>query len=207
MSGKARSRARAVQLELPLRRGWGGRRAGAGRKMEVPGRKNVAHRAREKHQRAHPVHVVLRSRLRSLRSQFLFPTLRRALARANRAREDFRILHFSLQADHLHLIVEADSQRALSRGMQGLAVRIARNVNRLLFRRGALWTGRYYGGAQASPRAFKNGLKYVLNNFRKHREPIRGDRDPCSSSIYDLRRGAPEHVPISSPKTWLARAG
>jgi hypothetical protein len=69
---------------LPLQRGWGGLRAGAGRKMKVPGRKNVAHRARER-RRAHPVHVVLRSRVRSLRSRFLFPTLRRALARANRA--------------------------------------------------------------------------------------------------------------------------
>ena len=175
--------------------------------MKVPGRKNVGHRARETHKRAHPVHVVLRSRVRALRSQFLFPTIQRALARANRAREDFRILHFSVQADHLHLIVEADTQRALSRGMQGLAVRIARNVNPLLFRRGSLWTGRYYGRALASPRAFKNALRYVLNNFRKHGEPVRGDREPCSSSIYDLRRGAREHVPISPPKTWLARAG
>ncbi len=175
--------------------------------MKVPGRKNVAHRAREKHKRAHPVHVVLRSRVRSLRSQYLFPTIRRALARANRAREDFRILHFSVQADHVHLIIEADSHRALSRGMQGLAVRIARNVNPLLFRRGPLWSGRYYGRALASPRAFKNALKYVLNNFRKHGEPVRRDRDPCSSSIYDLQRGAPEHFPISQPKTWLARAG
>ena len=130
MSGKARSRARVVQLELPLQRGWGGLRAGAGRKMKVPGRKNVAHRARETHRRAHPVHVVLRSRVRSLRSQFLFPTVRRALGRANRAREDFRILHFSVQADHLHLIVEADTQPALSRGVQGLAVRIARARSR-----------------------------------------------------------------------------
>ncbi|MET0794542.1 MAG: transposase [Polyangiaceae bacterium] len=167
----------------------------------------MAHRTREKHKRAHPVHVVLRSRLRSLRSQFLFPTVRRALARANLVREDFRLLHFSVQADHVHLIIEADSQCALSRGMQGLAVRIARNVNPLLFRRGSLWSGRYYGRALTSPRAFKNALRYVLNNFRKHGEPVRGDRDPCSSSIYDLRRGAPEHLPISRPKTWLARAG
>src|SRR3954471_8879108 len=207
MSGKARSRGRVEQLELPLRRGWGGPRVGAGRKMKEPGRKNVAHRAREKHKRAHPVHVVLRSRLRSLRSQFLFPTVRRALAQANRAREDFRLLHFSVQSDHLHLIVEADTHRALSCGMQGLAVRIARNINPLLFRRGSLWTGRYYARPLTSPRAFKNALRYVLNNFRKHGEPVHGERDPCSSSIYDVRRGTPEHVPISPPKTWLARAG
>ena len=205
MSGKARG-GRAAQLELPLRRGWGGRRAGAGRKRMGPGRRNVAHRAREEHKRAHPVHVVLRSRVRSLRSQFLFSTVRRALTRANRAREDFRILHFSVQADHVHLIIEADTQRALSRGMQGLAVRVARNVNPLLFRRGPFWSGRYYSRPLTSPRAFQNALSDVLNNFRKHGEPVRGDRDPCSSSIDDVRRGAPEQVPISSPKTWLARA-
>ena len=155
-----------------------------------------------------PVHVVLRSKLRSLRSQRLFPVVRRALARATRARADFRIVHFSVQADHLHLIVEADEQEALSGGMQGLAVRVARAVNRLISRCGALWSGRYYARDLGSPRAVKHAVRYVLNNFRKHGEAVRGERDPCSSAIYDVRRSEErEHVPISVPKTWLARFG
>ncbi len=197
-----------MQLELPLPNAWGGRRAGAGRKPNAVGRKNVSHRTRPKHVRAHPLHVVLRSKVRSLRSQFLFPSVRRALARATRAQGDFRIVHFSVQADHLHLIVEADAKSALSRGMQGLAVRVARSVNRLIFRRGALWGDRYYARALTSPRAVKHAIRYVLNNFRKHGEPVRGQSDPCSSAVYDVRRSAAhEHVPVSAPKSWLARFG
>ena len=195
-----------MQLELPLPNTWGGRRAGAGRKPKV-GRRNVPHRARERHRRAHPVHIVLRSRVRSLRSQFLFPALRRALAAATRARAEFRILQFSVQSDHVHLIVEADAQRELSCGMQGLAVRVARSLNQLLFRRGALWSDRFYARDLTSPRAVKHAFKYVLNNFRKHGEPVRGNRDPYSSAVYEVRRSAPEHVPISAPQTWLARFG
>ena len=207
MSGSTHRRSRRPkQLELPLPDTWGGRRAGAGRKPAAIGRKNVEHRARAKHVGAHPLHVVLRCKLRSLRNEQVFPTVRRALARATRARSDFRILHFSVQADHLHLIVEAGAQEALSRGMQGLAVRVTRAVNRLVFRRGALWSGRYYARALSSPRAVKHAVEYVLNNFRKHGEPVRGDRDPCSSAIYDVRRSdTREHLPISAPRTWLGR--
>ncbi len=184
---------------------WGGQRVGAGRKPGV-GRKNVPHRARVRHVPAHPVHVVLRSKVRSLRSQLLFPAVRRALARANRARGDFRIVHFSVQADHVHLIVEADAVRSLSPGVQGLAVRVARAVNRVVSRRGALWGGRYFARDLSSPRAVKHAVRYVLDNFRKHGERVRGDRDPCSSVVYEVRRsGAHEHVPISVPKTWLGR--
>ena len=207
MLGSARRRVkRPIQLDLPLPNTWGGRRAGAGRKPRV-GRRNVPHRARERHRRAHPVHVVLRSRVRSLRSQFLFPTVRRALAATTRARAELRILQFSVQSDHVHLIVEADAQRELSRGMQGLAVRVARSLNQLLFRRGALWGDRYYARDLTSPRAIKSAFKYVLNNFRKHGEPVLDNRDPCSSAVYEVRRSAPEHVPISAPQTWLARFG
>ncbi len=195
-----------MQLELPLPNTWGGRRAGAGRKQITVGRKNVSHRTREKHVRTHPVHVVLRSKVRSLRSQHLFPTVRHALARATRAPDDFRIVQFSVQADHVHLIVEADTKGALSRGMQGLGVRVARAVNGLLFRRGALWSDRYYARALTSPRAVRHAVRYVLNNFRKHGEQVRGDRDPCSSAVYEIRRSdAREPVPISAPKTWLGR--
>ncbi|HEY4157661.1 MAG TPA: hypothetical protein VGM29_06170, partial [Polyangiaceae bacterium] len=120
--GKARPKQLTLALPLPPPpppvSTWGGRRAGAGRKP-APGRARVRHAARPKHAHAHPVHVVLRSKFRPLRSQFTFPTVELALARATRARLGFRVVHFSVQHDHLHLIVEASSKRALSRGMQG----------------------------------------------------------------------------------------
>ncbi len=210
MVGVRKRARRGVQLELPLPNTWGGRRTGAGRKPATP-RRNVSHVVRPRHQRAHPVHVVLRSRVRSLRSQFMFPTLRRALAGATRARADFRIVHFSVQSDHLHLIVEADTRLALSRGMQGLAIRIAKRVNRLIFRRGTFWSDRFYARALTSPRTVKHAVRYVLNNFRKHGEVVRGSGDPCSSAEFasllrrGVRSGKHEPIPISPARTWLAR--
>ena len=66
--------------------------------------------------------------------------MRLAIVRAARIDpERFRIVHYSVQRDHLHLIVEAADARALSRGVRGLAIRMTRYVNDLLARRGALW--------------------------------------------------------------------
>ncbi len=142
---------RPTQLALPLP-GVAQKQKGARRGPKPGSRGFVRHRAREASSPLHPLHVVMRSRFRPLRSQFVFPTLRQALADATRARMDFRVTQFSVQGDHLHLVVEADSKRALSRGMQGLAIRIARRVNRLVSRAGKLWADRFFSRALTSPR-------------------------------------------------------
>src|SRR5262249_14872419 len=91
----------------------------------------------------HPVHVTLRAEcsLPSLRGDRLFPLLRRGFAQSSRG--GLRILHFSVQTDHVHLIVEAESGEALSRGLQGLAI-LAKRVNRALDRAGSFWSDRYH---------------------------------------------------------------
>ncbi|MEP7052164.1 MAG: hypothetical protein ABJB12_17500, partial [Pseudomonadota bacterium] len=83
-------------MQKPKQRG--GVREGAGRKPGN-GRRAVRHREREVHSSLHPVHVVMRSKFKPLRSQFVFPTLRKALAKATRVRKDFRITQFSVQGD------------------------------------------------------------------------------------------------------------
>ncbi|HEV8549964.1 MAG TPA: transposase, partial [Polyangiaceae bacterium] len=108
----------------------------------------------------------MRARLAPLRSQHVFPSVRLALLRAaRRDPEAFRVLHYSVQHDHVHLVVEARDQRALSRGMQGIAIRVARYVNDLLMRRGALWADRWHGRALKTPREVRNAIVYVLANF------------------------------------------
>jgi REP element-mobilizing transposase RayT len=132
------------------------------------------------------VHVTLRARIAPLRSQFLFPSVRLALVRAaRRDPERFRIVHYSVQRDHVHLIVEAADRRALSSGLRGLAIRIARYVNDLLSRRGPLWAGRAHQRALESPREVRNALIYVLTNFRKHeRGASPTGVDPYSSAAW-----------------------
>ena len=220
-------RDRKGQLSLPFRNGWGGARAGAGRKRKGD-RPCTPHRARPRHDSAHPVHVTLRAGLSPLRSRFLFPTVRLAIARANRRKPgQFRIVEFSVQKDHLHLLVEASSKRALSAGMRSVSIRVARYVNDVLNRRGRLWADRWHGRALKSPREVRNALVYVLGNFRKHgRRPAPAGVDPYSSAAWfdGFRSQEGSHaavrfaerpppgwdalpLPVSSPETWLLAVG
>ncbi len=203
------------QAELPLNaRCRGGQRRGAGRKPRARGERHTPHRARPVHRAAHPVHVTLRAALRSLRSQQLLKTLLGALRESNRSA--FRVVHYSVQHNHLHLVVEADDQAALSKGMRSLAVRVARRVNRLLFRRGRFWADRWHGQPLTSPRQVRNTLVYVLQNHRKHAALAPSAiLDPLSSAQWFT--GFAERVPVGfrsigppairTPQTWLLQFG
>jgi len=203
---------RPVQLSLPTPRTWGGRRRGAGRKRTPGRRPGVPHRSRPAHVATHPVHVTLRAveAIHCLRSGRVFPAVRRALAPSSRA--EFRILEFSVQDDHVHLIAEAEHGRALSGGVRGLAIRLARAVNRALGRRGRVWDDRYHARALNTPRAVRHALVYVLMNFRKHLNSVTGI-DPCSSAPWFAGWRAPRAAdelgppPVAVARSWLARIG
>jgi putative transposase len=92
-------------------------------------------------------------------------------------------LHFSVQLDQVHLIVEAKNAQTLSAGVRSVAIRIARYVNDLLSRQGPLWDGRWHGRALTTPREMRNALLYVLANFRKHGS-LRPGIDPYSSAVW-----------------------
>jgi REP element-mobilizing transposase RayT len=133
------------------------------------GRTTVARVRRPKITRHDPLHVTLRLRagLPTLRRHHMYRTLRAAFRRG-RERFGFRLVHFSVQSNHVHLLCEADDRRALSRGMQGLATRIARGVNRAAGRRGRLFADRYHLHVLGTPRAVRNALLYVLRNGVRH---------------------------------------
>jgi hypothetical protein len=144
-------------------------------------------------------------------SQFLFPTVRLAISRASRRDPlRFRVVHFAVQRDHVHLIVEATDARALSSGVRSIAIRIARYVNDLLLRRGSLWADRWHGRALKTPREVRNAIVYVLANFRKHAgRPLRTGIDPFSSAAwFDGWRdwhpmsGAPPPFAETAPCWW-----
>ncbi len=200
------------QLDLPLRvRTWGGRRPGAGRK---PGpRPRVPHHRRPPHRAAHPLHVTLRALpgLPSFRSARLFPAIQHAIRLASH--EGFALVEFSVQSNHLHLIVEAKDREALSSGMRGLAIRVARAVNRVLERRGRVWADRYHARPLTTPREARAALVYVLMNHRKH-EGAGGPVDRCSSAPWFRGwQALPQRLPaVSTPpavtaRTWLLQVG
>src|SRR4051794_2190024 len=128
---------KARQIEMKFRT-WGGKRKGAGAKRRGP--KTVAHRVRERIPARLPVHVTLRMDrdVASLRTKRTFSIVARAFWRAQ-GKFGMRLVHFSVQSNHVHMIVEGVSSKA----MQGLNVRIAKGLNRLLERNGKVLHHRY----------------------------------------------------------------
>src|ERR1051325_9668788 len=163
------------QMELGIRavHRWGGRRPGAGRPRS--GRRvGVPHRARPWHDRNHPVHVTWRflPGLPSMRERKLAGAIGRtvrAITQSHAARgTGFRVIHSSIQANHLHMIVEAGGKNTLMKGLRGLGTWTGRRVNETLGRRGRVLADRYHARALTSPRAVRNAIVYVLQNHKHH---------------------------------------
>ena len=123
------------------------------------------------------MHVVLRVRsmMPGLRRGPVHRALRRVLERYL-ARPAFRVVHISIQQTHLHLLVEATSKAALTRGMQSFAINAARAINRLDGGCGKVFPHRYHATQIATARQARHALAYVLNNWRRHREDWSGGR-------------------------------
>jgi REP element-mobilizing transposase RayT len=214
---------RPQQIELRFR-ARGGSRPGAGRKRSPSRLGLLPHVARPRFDRNVPVHVTIRAvgGAPSFRTQraaaIIFAEILRASSRG------FRVVQFSVQGNHLHLIVEADDGVALSRGMQRLASRLARLLNALVSRRGSLWRDRYHRRDLATPRQFRNALVYVLFNHRRHAKGAERARrgrvlDRFSSVFWVEAWAAPSDLvdrirgaragppPLVAPKTWIASRG
>src|SRR5450432_3114614 len=164
-----------------------------------------------------PMHVTMKMRRHvwQLRSRRCFGILERAFYRAAR-HEHARIVHFSVQHDHVHLIVEATDRVALARLLQGFAISVAKRLNKLMGRSGAVFADRYHARALRTPTEVRRVLAYVLNNGRKHVIGGRGFRvgwvDPCSSGAFfdgwaDGRAAALGPAPVQRAATWLLATG
>ena len=157
------------------------------------------------------MNITLRARagLPSLRDGQLSAIVRSCIAAASR--DGFRVIAFSIQDNHLHLLAEADDQRHLVSGVQGLSIRTARAVNRALGRRGSFWGDRYHARDLATPREVRHAWVYVLRNVEKHQPGTSLRPDPCSSAPWF--DGFAGHQPSSTPcpvlpaRTWLATIG
>ena len=171
----------------------------------------MAHTTRAKIEPRYPLQVTIRAApgLPSLRSARVFGALRRAIARASVDR--FRVIHFSIQQDHGHFIVEGDEARRARGGMHGLAIRLALAVNRVLGRKGKVVGDRYHVRPLTTPRQMRTSMVYVLLNFRKHLRAPAGI-DPRSSGPHfsGWHRGQPlptEPAVAVAPTSWMAAIG
>jgi len=162
----------------------------------------------------HAQHVTLRIRrgIGWLRNPRLAAAILRSL-RAGAERFGTRIVHFSVQFDHVHLVAEADDNLALTRAIKGLSVRIARALNRVLQRKGTVFADRFHARCLASPRAARHALAYVLCNYRHHVRDRLGPRwiDPLSSAgSFDGWATTPKILTsfsLAEPLSWLLQRG
>jgi REP element-mobilizing transposase RayT len=198
---------------------WGGARKGAGRKPKGA-KPLVPHEVREGVKARHPLLVTTRvvPGLPSLRRHGFWRVVQRCLERACE-RFGVGIVHFSVQGNHLHLIVEAPDAISLARSMKGLGVRVARAVNKLAGRKGQVIADRYHHRLLRTPKEVRHALSYVLNNLRRHVKDALG-LDRCSSSwwfdgwkqapgaLLAVADGPPDRAPpVASARSWLLREG
>jgi hypothetical protein len=137
----------------------------------------------------------------------------------------------SIQRNHVHLIVESDHAAALSNGVRGFSISAAKQINRAIGRRtgerraGQVIADRFHARPLTTPRAVRNAISYVINNWRHHGE----DRNPTSQtwSVDPFSSGVSfsdwkelEHSPflfrpptsylplvVYRPRTWLLAKG
>ncbi len=190
----------------------GGRRHGAGRRRTNK-RRGGPHRTRPEVSPRHPVHVTLRARalFPELRRRDYYESIRKVLEHYL-GREDFRVVHGSIQNTHFHFLVEARNKRALTRGMQSLTIRLS---FALTGGEGKVFEERYHSVQIRTARQARNSLAYVLNNWRRHRV-WSGDApvDPYSSGVTFAGWSEPPRfmvpagyvpLPMSPPQTSLLR--
>src|SRR5882672_8180190 len=198
---------RQLALDLPRR----------GRPFKKDGEPR-GHRVRPALAARFPVHVTLKvlGGAPYLRRGVCFRAVRAAFV-AGKQKDGFRLVHFTVQGNHLHLICEAADRVRLARGMQGLAIRIARRLNRSVGRKGKLLSERYHARILKTPTEVRNAIVYVLNNSRRHEKGISsGWIDPMSSAPWfngwkwQMRepwmRPTGER-PVVAPGTWLLDVG
>jgi putative transposase len=170
---------------------WGGKRARAGRRPREA-KAGVEHVARPELKHRFPVHVTwrVRSGVWNLRARRCLTVLQRAFLAASKP--GFQVVHYSVMGNHIHLLVEAQDRRALSLGMQGLGVRVARALNRVMDRPGHVLKDRYHAHILKTPTEVKRARLYLLHNARHHFAHV--GPDDCASQ-----------TALHPPRTFLLR--
>lgn len=192
-----------IQAELPFKEPThtrGGRRKNAGRPVRVGG---LPHSRREAIERLLPVHVTVRMahHVYNLRSRRAFNVIGPAISKAA-DRFGVRILEFSVQGNHMHLVVEAAAHEALSRAMQGFSIRVAKGLNRMMNRRGRVLADRYHAHVLETSKEARIAVLYVRRNYHKHMAQI---GKPVSSSYVDPFATGGADVELAAPRTALLR--
>ncbi len=222
MPKKPKHNPTAAQTSFEVLQGWGGKRRGAGRKNKT---RQVGHMKRDTVNPKTPLHLTLK--IRDAKWNLRCGEVAAAFKASGEGAKKFGlfILHYSIQRDHLHLLVETRDNESLGRGMRSFGSRFGKAIRRLIGGRGSVFSGRYHLTVIRNPTQMRNALAYVLQNFAKHARLLK-HIDAFSSAPYfaqwrmllgrdagpileslgrSVERGLPPH--LCAARSWLARDG
>lgn len=163
------------QMKLNLNKGKrGGRREGAGRKRIHSN--GVSHRTRQKVSYRTPLHINWKYKAH-IRNKDSLRILKRAILNARK--HGLRIVHYSLQSNHVHLIIEAGDNRILTKGMRSITVTMARGLSK-----GRVQIERYHLHVLRTLNETRNAVLYVCFNKQKHEKRKISVLDEYSSLLH-----------------------
>jgi REP element-mobilizing transposase RayT len=208
------------QLEFEKVNGHGGKRRGAGRKNKTG---TKGHTKREAIDFKKPMHVTLKLKKHIyLRNRATLKAFRHAVKEAKKF--SLLILHYSIQNDHIHMIIEAKDNDSLAKGMMSLCGRLGKMIRAAIGGSGSVFKARYYIEVLKNPTMMRNALEYVLLNTAKHMKVFE-HIDVFSSGVAftewrkllgkRYNQFIHDHIKefgrtleeLSSPRSWLAAAG
>jgi REP element-mobilizing transposase RayT len=102
-----------------------------------------------------------------IQNKRILKTLHYAIRRARL--KGLKIVHYTLEYNHVHLLVESVDNKILHKGMQAFGITIAKAINKIKRTKGAVYKNRYHLRVIDSPRQLKNVLHYIFSNGVKHK--------------------------------------
>jgi REP element-mobilizing transposase RayT len=146
----------------------------------------IRHRSRMKINKPTSFHLTIKVRENKadIQSKKLLKALHHAIGRARL--KNLKVVHYTLEYNHVHLLVETNDHRILHAGMQALGISFSKAINKLKSYKGSVYKHRYHQRRIGSARELKNVLLYIFNNGRKHKRTTRRI-DPFNSLLVEPR--------------------
>jgi len=143
----------------------GGKRKGAGRKKIY--KDLLPHSKRPPISMHYPLHITIKLKpgIKTLRKRDCYKLFRESVKQA--VLFGVSVVHYSVQSNHVHLIVESKSRTALACGMKSLCIRLAKGINNIHGTIGKIFCDRYYLHILKTPTEVKEALVYVFKNTAK----------------------------------------
>lgn len=130
--------------------------------------RGIRHIARDEIKKPIPLHLTIKieKTKAGLKNKAMLKLLHHCIKKSRM--KGLRIVHYTLEFDHVHLLVEATNKETTSKGMQSFGIAFSKGINKLKCLKGRVFKTRYHFRKLNSPREIKNVLNYILGNSIKH---------------------------------------